>query len=127
MIKNFLIINCIGKYDKIGLKVDKNFYIHNFNSKTKNNDQLVLTILNLIKKHKVNFNANFSILVNFGPGSFSSMRASLAIAKGIKLSKKINLFGFRDSDLGQFKLANIELLINKGLLQKNLIKPIYLS
>ena len=127
MIKNFLIINCIGKYDKIGLKVDKNFYIHNFNSKTKNNDQLVLTILNLIKKHKVNFNANFSILVNFGPGSFSSMRASLAIAKGIQLSKKINLFGFRDSDLDQFNLANIELLINKGLLEKNLIKPIYLS
>jgi tRNA A37 threonylcarbamoyladenosine modification protein TsaB len=127
MIKNFLIINCIGKCDKIGLKVDKNFFIHDFNSKAKNNDQLVLTILNLIKKHKVNFNANFSILVNFGPGSFSSMRASLAIAKGIQLSKKINLFGFRDSDLDQFNLANIELLINKGLLEKNLIKPIYLS
>jgi len=127
MIKNFLIINCIGKCDKIGLKVDKNFFIHDFNSKAKNNDQLVLTILNLIKKHKVNFNANFSILVNFGPGSFSSMRASLAIAKGIQLSKKINLFGFRDSDLDEFNLANIELLINKGLLEKNLIKPIYLS
>ena len=127
MIKNFLIINCIGKCDKIALKVDKNFFIHDFNSKAKNNDQLVLTILNVIKKHKVNFNANFSILVNFGPGSFSSMRASLAIAKGIQLSKKINLFGFRDSDLDQFNLANIELLINKGLLEKNLIKPIYLS
>ena len=127
MIKNFLIINCIGRCDKIGLKVDKNFFIHDFNSKAKNNDQLVLTILNLIKKHKVNFNANFSILVNFGPGSFSSMRASLAIAKGIKLLKKINLFGFRDSDLDQFNLANIELLINKGLVEKNLIKPIYLS
>ena len=127
MIKNFLIINCIGKCDKIGLKVDKNFFIHDINSKAKNNDQLVLTILNLIKKYKVNLNAHFSILVNFGPGSFSSMRASLAIAKGIKLSKKINLFGFRDSDLDQFNLANIELLINKGLLEKNLIKPIYLS
>ena len=127
MIKNFLIINCIGKCDKIGLKVDKNFFIHDFNSKAKNNDQLVLTILNLIKKHKVNLTSSFSILINSGPGSFSSMRASLAIAKGIQLSKKINLFGFRDSDLDQFNLANIELLINKGLLEKNLIKPIYLS
>ena len=66
MIKNFLIINCIGKNDKIGLKVDNNFFIHDFNFKAKNNDQLVLNILNLTKKHKVNINSNFSILVNFG-------------------------------------------------------------
>jgi hypothetical protein len=55
------------------------------------------------------------------------LRISLAIAKGIRISKKIKLFGFKDSDLGQFSLANIELLIKKNLLQKNLIKPIYIS
>ena len=126
MIKNLLILNCIGKNNKIGLKVNDNFFIHNFDTKTKSNDLLVLNILNLIKKHKINFNKDFSILVNCGPGSFSSMRISLAIAKGIKISKKINLFGFKNSDLGQFNLANIELLINKDLLQKNLIKPLYL-
>ena len=127
MIKDFLIINCIGKNDKIGLKVNDNFFIHDFNSKTKNNDQLVISILNLIKKYKVNIDTNFSILVNFGPGSYSSLRVSLAVAKGIKLSKKINLFGFKNSDLGQFNLVNIDILIKKGLLQKSLIKPIYLS
>ena len=127
MIKNFLIINFIGKNNKIGLKVNDNFFIHNFDIKTKNNDQLVMSILNLVKKHKVNFNTSFSTLVNFGPGSFSSMRVSLAVAKGIKLSKKINIFGFKNSDLGQFSLANIELLIKKDLIQKNLIKPLYLS
>ena len=126
MIKNFLIINCIGKYDKIGLKINDNFFIHDFNSKN-NNDILVQSILNLVKKHKVNFNSDFSILVNFGPGSFSSIRISLAIAKGIKLSKKINFYGFKNSDLGQFNLVNIELLIKKDLIQKNLIKPLYLS
>ena len=99
MIKNFLIISCIGKSDKIGLKVDNDFFIHDFKTKTKNNDQLVLTILNMIKKHKVNFNTNFSILVNSGPGSFSSIRVSLAVAKGIKLSKKINLFGYNEKSL----------------------------
>jgi tRNA A37 threonylcarbamoyladenosine modification protein TsaB len=127
MIENFLIINCIGKNDKVGLKVGDNFYIHDLNLKNKNNDLLVESILNLVKKHKVNFNINFSILVNSGPGSFSSMRVSLAVAKGIKLSKKINLFGFKNSDLGQFSLANIELLIKKDLIQKKLIKPLYLS
>ena len=107
--------------------VENKFYIHDFDRKVNNNDLLVLNILNLIKKHKVNMDDNFSILVNNGPGSFSSLRVSLAVAKGIKISKKIKLFGFKNSDLGQFSLANIELLIKKKLVQKNLIKPIYLS
>ena len=127
MIKDFLIINCIGKNDKIGLKFNNNFFIHDFNLKTKEKDQLVVNILKLIKKYKVNLGPDFSILVNSGPGSFSSIRISLAVAKGIKLSKKIKLFGYKDSDLDQFTLANIELLITKNLLQKNLIKPLYLS
>ena len=126
MIKNFLILNCIGVDNKIGLKVNNKFYIHSFDFKS-NNDQLVMNILNLIKKHKVKINNNFSILVNSGPGSFSSLRSSLAVAKGIKISKNINLFGFRNTDLGQFCLANIELLIKKNLIQKNLIKPLYIS
>ena len=32
--------------------------------KVNNNEQLVSSILNLMKKHKINFNNNFSILVN---------------------------------------------------------------
>ena len=127
MINNFLILNCIGKDNKIGLKVDNNFFIHALDQKKNNDDQLVSSILNLVKKHKVNFNNNFSILVNNGPGSFSSIRIALAIAKGIKISKKINLFGFKNNDLGEFCLANIELLIKKKLVQKNLIKPLYIS
>ncbi len=127
MIKDFLILNCIGKENKIGLRFDNNFYIHDLDNQVNNNDQLVSSILDLMQKHKVNFNDNFSILVNNGPGSFSSIRISLAVAKGIKISKKVNLFGFKNTDLGQFSLANIELLIEKNLLQKNLIKPIYIS
>ena len=127
MIKDFLILSCIGKNDKIGLRVNNKFYIHDLQKKINNNDQLVLSILNLVKKYKVNIHSKFTILVNNGPGSFSSVRTSLAVAKGIKISKKINLFGFKNSDLGQFSLANIELLIKKNLIEKNLIKPLYLS
>ncbi len=127
MIKDFIILNCIGKEDKIGLKVNNKFYIHDFKQKINNNDQLVMTILNLIKKYKVNIDKNFSLLINNGPGSFSAVRVSLAVAKGLKLVKNINLYGFKNSDLGEFSLANIDILIKRNLLQKNLIKPLYLS
>ena len=126
MIKDFLIINFIGKENKIGLKVSNNFYIHDFDQKT-DNDQLTFNILNMIKKYKVKIDSDFSILINNGPGSFSSLRVSLAVAKGLKISKNINLFGFKNGDLGQFSLNNIEILIKKRLIQKNLIKPLYIS
>ncbi len=126
MIKDFLIFNFIGEENQIGLRINSDFYTHNFGKNTEN-DQLTLSVLNMIKKYKVKINDSFSILVNIGPGSFSSLRTSIAVAKGIKISNKINLFGYKNSDLGQFNLINIELLIKKNFLQKNLIKPIYLS
>ena len=127
MIKDFIILNCIGKDDKLGLRINKNFYIHKLDYKVNNNDQLVANILNLVKKYKVNIDNKLSIIVNIGPGSFSSIRTSLSVAKGMKISKNTYLYGFKNSDLKQFDLANIELLISKNLIQNKLIKPIYLS
>ena len=127
MIKDFLIINCTGKNDKIGLKINNNFFIHDFQNKIQNNEILVSTILNLTNKHKVKIDQNFSILINNGPGSFSTIRVALSVAKGIKISNKVKLFGFKDKDLSQFSLENIEVLIDKNLIEKKLIKPLYLS
>ena len=127
MIKDFIILNCIGKDDKIGLRINENFYIHELDYKVNNNDQLVSNILNLVKKYKVNIDNKFSIIVNIGPGSFSSIRTSLSVAKGMKISKNIYLYGFKNSDLKQFDLANIELLISKYIIQNKLIKPLYFS
>ena len=127
MIKDFLILNCIGKNNKIGVCVKKKFYIHELDNKINQNDHLVSNILNLVKKYKVNLNNKFSIIVNIGPGSFSSIRASISVAKGMRISKNINLYAFKNTELKQFDLINIELLISKGRLQNKLIKPIYLS
>ncbi len=127
MIKDFIILNCIGKDDKIGLRINENFYIHELDYKINKNDQLVSNILNLVKKYKVNLDNRFSIIVNIGPGSFSSIRTSLSVAKGMKISRNVNLYGFKNSDLKQFDVGNIELLISQNLIQNKLIKPIYLS
>ena len=127
MIKDFLILNCIGKKDKIGLRIKNNFFVHELDQNVNKNDQLVLNILNILKKHKVILNNKFSIIVNSGPGSFSSIRASLSVAKGMQISKNTNLYSYNNSDLAQFDLVNIELLISRGLIQNKLINPIYLS
>ena len=86
MIKNFLILSCIGKEDKIGLRINEKFYIHNFDKKI-DIDLLSLNILNMIKKHKTNIDNNFSIIVN-KTGKLSSLRA-VSLCKGIKISKKL--------------------------------------
>ena len=127
MIKDFLIISCTGKNDKIGLKINNNFFIHDFQTKIKNNEILVSTILNFTNKHKANIDEDFTVLVNNGPGSFSTIRVALAVAKGIKISNNVNLFGYKNEDLLQFNLENIEVLINKNLIENKLIKPLYFS
>ena len=109
------------------MRINQNFYIHVLDYKINQNDQLISNILNLVKKYKVNIDKKFSIIVNIGPGSFSSIRTSLSVAKGMKISKNINLYGFKNSDLKQFDHTNIELLIGRDLIQNKLIKPIYLS
>ena len=127
MIKDFLIINCTGKKDQIGLRLNDNFFIQVFQTKIKNNDELVNNIMKFIKKYDVSINKDFTIIVNLGPGSFSSIRVSLAVAKGIQISKKAKLYGYKDLQLSEFNLKNIEYLIKNNLLEYKLIKPVYIS
>ena len=80
-----------------------------------------------MKNHNVFLDNKFTVIVNQGPGSFSGVRLSIAIAKGLMISKNIKLYGFNNADLKKFDQKNIEIMLNKHLIEKNLIKPIYLS
>ena len=128
MIKNFLIINFTGNDDVIGLRYKNKFFKKHFHNKHQNNnDKLVISILELFKKNNIIVDKNFAILVNMGPGSFSSIRASFSVAKGIKISIGANIYGYKKNQLSVFNLENIEKLINKKKLENKLIKPMYLS
>ena len=127
MIKNFLIINCIGKDDKLGLRINKDFFVHDIRKKNNYNQMLVSEIMNFVNSHEVKLDKNFSVIVNQGPGSFSRVRVSLAVAKGLEISKNVRLFGYKDTDLAKFNQENIEKLFSRNLIEKKLIKAIYLS
>ena len=127
MIKNFLIISCIGKDDKLGLRINKDFFIHKIVYSKNKNDQLVSQLINFLSLHNISLDKNFSVIVNQGPGSFSGIRIALAVAKGLEISKNVQLYGFKDSDLMKFDKENIEKMFKKNLIEKKLIQPIYLS
>lgn len=94
MNKNFLVLDFTGLNKNIIFKFKDKFFINKIETDSNNNQEIIDDILNLIKRADIKTKEKFDVLVNLGPGSFSGIRISLAVAKGIKLIKKVNLFGF---------------------------------
>jgi len=86
---------------------------------------LVSNILSFTNKHEVKLNNKYSIIVNMGPGSFSTLRISLSVAKGIQIVHGSKLYGFKSDQLSDLSLENIENLIKNEKLENKMINPIY--
>ncbi len=67
------------------------------------------------------------IFVNQGPGKVSSIRNSIAIAKGIAFAKNIDLYGFLNEHLVDNGVDQLIKIDKKKLTNINLIKPLYSS
>ena len=76
-------------------------------------EKLVAEILSLLKRGKTKLDQNFTVIVNQGPGSFSGVRISIAVAKGLVISKNIKLFGYKNTDLKVFDQENNPLSFQK--------------
>ena len=59
-----------------------------------NNHLLMKHILDFFKENNLKFSDISQIFVDQGPGNFSGLRGSLAVAKGVCLSRNLNLFGY---------------------------------
>ena len=126
-IKNFLLISVSGDIDYIAAKIDSKFITKKLLKKENKNDLLVTNLLKFVKKNKIRMTKDMSILVNLGPGSYSSLRIALSVAKGISIAKGLKIYGYKKKNLKEITLKNVEKLIKKNLLENKLIKPIYLS
>ena len=91
---NFLSIDCSTDLGSLFIKVQNKTFIKNLQSDKYNNDLLMKQILDFLMDNQVNFGDISEILVNQGPGNFSSLRGSLAIAKGISLANNLKLYGY---------------------------------
>ena len=91
---NFLSIDCSTDLGSLFVKVENKTFNKILQSDKHNNDLLMKQILDFFTENDLNFNDISDILVNQGPGNFSALRSSLAIAKGISLARNLKLFGY---------------------------------
>ena len=91
---NFLSIDCSTETGSLFVKAKNKTFSKVLQSDKLINDLLVKKILDFFEENDLKFDDLSQIFVNQGPGNFSSLRSSLAIAKGISLSKNIKLFGY---------------------------------
>tara|TARA_Y100000590_G_scaffold374543_1_gene438933 strand:+ start:1604 stop:1981 length:378 start_codon:yes stop_codon:yes gene_type:complete len=124
---NFLIID--GAQDKINFfsSFNNNSYHKTIKASKNINEKISVILFEFFNQNSINPRKLNNIFVNQGPGKFSGIRSSIAIAKALCLANAINLYGFSSNDIKGKKYSDVIDLYNRGVLTKNLIKPIYSS
>ncbi len=110
---NNLIIDAAN--DKIFFKIiaDKKSYTTEIVNNRENFDKLTLLIVKFLENNHLNINKINNIFVNQGPGKFSGIRTSLAIAKALSFANKIDLYGFNSDQIINKNYTKKEELLQK--------------
>ncbi len=122
--KNFIID---ATTDKIILKIidSKQSYTSDYINSRENFDKLTVLIFKFLDKYNINIREVDNIFINQGPGKSSGIRTSIAIAKALCFSYKIDLYGFNKDQAEEQNYNKIIDLFEKGELKKDLIKLQY--
>ena len=124
---NTLIINAADDKILFSLITDLESYTTTHINSRENFDKIMILIMNFLKKHNSNLDEITQIFVNQGPGKVSSIRNSIAIAKGIAFAKNIDLYGFLSEHLTNIGIDQLVKIDKKNFTNINLIKPLYSS
>ena len=124
---NFLVID--GAQDKINFfsNFNNNSYHKTIKASKNNNEKFSIELFKFFDENSIKLGQLNNIFVNQGPGKFSGIRTSIAVAKALSITNKLNLYGFNFNDLQDMNYKNVVDLYEKGVLTKNLINPVYLS
>ena len=91
---NFLSIDCSTEIGSFFVKTKNKTFSKLLQNNKFHNDLLMKQILDFFEENNLKLGDISEILVNQGPGNFSGLRGSLAVAIGISVSKNIKLFGY---------------------------------
>ena len=125
--KKNLIIDAAN--EKIIFKIIDNnkIYTNDYENSRKNFDRFAILLFKFLEKKMINFDVVDKVLVNLGPGKFSSIRTSISTLKALNIIYKFKIYGFSSKDVEKSDYTRVLQLLKKGKLIKNLIKPLYMS
>ena len=126
-IKKYLIIDAAN--EKIIFKIIDNnkTYTNEYENSRENFDKFAILLLNFLDKKMLSFDFLDKVLINLGPGKYSSIRTSISTLKAVNLIYKFKIYGFSSKDAEKSDYTRVLNLLKKGKLIKNLIKPLYMS
>ena len=126
-IKKNLIIDAAN--EKIIFKIiDKNkIYTNDYENSRKNFDKFAILLFKFLDKKMISFDIVDKVLINLGPGKYSSIRTSISTLKALNLIYKFKMYGFSSKDVEKSDYSRVLDLFKKGKLIKKLIKPLYMS
>ena len=115
--------------EKIIFKIiDQNkIYTNDYENSRKNFDKFAILLFNFLEKNTTSFDFVDKVLINLGPGKYSSIRTSISTFKALNLVYKFEIYGFCSKDVENCDYTRVLDLLKKGKLIKNLIKPLYMS
>ena len=124
---NFLVIDGASDKIKFFLYFNNNCFNKFFEASKNNNEKFSILLFDFLNENNIKLNQLNHLFINQGPGKFSGIRSSIVVAKALSIPNKLNLYGFNDKDIKNNDYLSILDLYKKGLLIKNLIKPVYSS
>ena len=115
--------------EKIIFKIiDKNkIYTNDYENSRKNFDKFAILLINFLKKKATSFEIIDKVLINLGPGKYSSIRTSISTLKALNLVYDFKIYGFSSKDVEKYDYSRILDLLKKNKLIKKLIKPLYMG
>ena len=122
-----LIIDTAGEYFLFKVITENKEYNIKHDNCRENFDELVSLIFNFLKENNVDLSEIDNVFINQGPGKYTSVRSGISVAKAIKISKNINIYGFYSSQIVNNNYNILLKLLKEGRLTKDFIQPKYLN
>ena len=117
-IKKNLIIDAAN--EKIIFKIIDNnkIYTNDYENSRKNFDKFAILLFKFLDKKMISFDIIDKVLINLGPGKYSSIRTSISTLKALNLIYKFKIYGFSSKDVEKYDYSRVLELIKKRQINK---------